>query len=59
MAGPVLKVLLTFWIFDYSFLLEDSREVPIVGRSSPQLEYLILVSYVVSSLSINITREKK
>jgi hypothetical protein len=31
MAGLVLKVLLTSLIFEYSFLLEDLREVPTVG----------------------------
>jgi hypothetical protein len=38
MAGQVLKVLLTSLIFEYSFLLEDLRGVPIVGIISPQLE---------------------
>ena len=37
MAGAVLKVLLPSRIFDYSALLEDSREVSTVGIISSQL----------------------
>ena len=37
MAGPVLKVLLTSLIFEYSFLLEGSRELSTVGIILPQL----------------------
>jgi hypothetical protein len=37
MAGQVLKVLLTFQIFEYSSLREDLREVSTVGIISPQL----------------------
>jgi hypothetical protein len=44
MAGLVLKVHLTFQIFEYSFLREDLREVPIVGIISPQL---VSVKYAV------------
>jgi hypothetical protein len=38
MAGQVLKVHLTSRIFDYSSLLEYSKEVPIVGIIPSQLE---------------------
>jgi len=39
MAGQVLKVLLTFQIFEYSSLHEDLRAVSTVGIISPQLEW--------------------
>jgi hypothetical protein len=37
MAGQVLKVLLNSRIFDYSSLLEDSKEVSTVGIIPTQL----------------------
>jgi hypothetical protein len=46
MAGHVLKVLLTSLVFEYSFLLEDSREVSTVGIISPQL--VMISTYLLS-----------
>ena len=43
MAGAVLKVLLPTRIFDYSALLEDSKEVSTVGIISSQLVIPILL----------------
>jgi hypothetical protein len=50
---PVLKVLLTFQIFEYSSLREGLREVPIVCIISPQLVTEFLRCLYVSQMDKN------
>ena len=52
MAGQILKVLLTFQIFEYSSLREDLIEVSTVGIISPQLVNLFFSPLVFSSLKL-------
>ena len=52
MAGQILKVLLTFQIFEYSSLREDLIEVSTVGIISPQLVNLFFSPPVFSSLKL-------
>ena len=51
MAGHVMKVLLTSRIFDYSSLLDDSKEVPTVGVIPTQLGKNACISMRMDSLS--------
>ena len=57
MAGQILKVLLTFQIFEYSSLREDLIEVSTVGIISQQLVNLFFSPPVFSSLKLMYIRD--